>query len=178
MTPARRSENLRPRAFAVELARMRWISSMLGAVSLGLWACGASTRAPTPAAPAAASASALPSTPAKTPDHTLVRSAVRAAVAKGLGAFLQHVDLEDRPVRVDGKFLGFRIAALRDEPFWSGVDLQPGDVVTRINGMPIERPEQAQAAFESLQSASELRVSCERGGVSRELVYTIVDDHR
>jgi type II secretory pathway component PulC len=101
---------------------------------------------------------------------------MHAAIAQGLGAFLQHVDLDDAPVRVAGRFRGFRIAALRDPKFWSGVDLKPGDVVTRVNGFPIERPEQAQTAFESLEVAPELRVSYERNGEPRELVYPIVDD--
>jgi type II secretory pathway component PulC len=101
---------------------------------------------------------------------------VRAVVAQGLGAFLQRVELDDRPVLSEGKFRGFRITALRDAHFWSGVDLKPGDVVTRVNGFPIERPEQAQRAFESLQASSELRVSYERDGEPRELVYPIADD--
>jgi type II secretion system protein C len=108
--------------------------------------------------------------------RTLVRSAVRAVVAQGLGAFLQHVELDDQPVRSGGKFRGFRIASLKDPQFWSGVDLRPGDVVTRVNGLPIERPEQAQTAFESLETASELRVSYDREGEARELVYAIADD--
>ena len=117
-----------------------------------------------------------PAVAAPAPDHRLKRSAVHAAIAQGLGAFLQHVDLDDAPVRVSGHFRGFRIAGLRDPQFWAGVDLKPGDVVTRVNGFPIERPEQAQTAFESLEVAPELRVSYERNGEPRELVYPIVDD--
>ena len=45
-----------------------------------------------------------------------------------------------------------------------------------MNGFPIEHPEQAQTAFESLEVASELRVVVEREGHPRELVYPIVDD--
>jgi type II secretory pathway component PulC len=112
------------------------------------------------------------------PEHTLSRSAVRDAVAQGLGAFLQHVELDDKPVFIGGKFRGFRIKVLRDAAFWSGVDLKPGGVVTRVNGLPIERPEQALRAFESLESSRELRVSYERGGEPRELVYPIVDDRQ
>jgi type II secretory pathway component PulC len=101
---------------------------------------------------------------------------VHATVAQGLGAFLQHVELDDKPVFVGGKFRGFRITALRDAAFWRGVDLKPGDVVTGVNGLPIERPEQAMRAFESLETSGELRVSFERGGEPRELLYPIVDD--
>lgn len=163
------------------VAFMRTSVSLFGALAMGICHCGGASvppSAPTADAPPSASAPAASASPAKSPaaDRRLKRSVVHAAVALGLGAFLQHVDLEDTPVRVAGKFRGFRIAAFRDPEFWAGVDLKPGDVVTRVNGFPIERPEQAQTAFESLEVAGELRVSYEREGQPRELVYPIVDD--
>jgi type II secretory pathway component PulC len=157
---------------------MRTPVLLLGALAVTLCQCGGATPAPSEPAPGASAKPAAPSAVVAPPasDHRLKRSAVHAAIAQGLGAFLQHVDLDDAPVRVGGRFRGFRIAALRDAAFWSGIDLKPGDVVTRVNGFPIERPEQAQTAFESLEVASELRVSYERDGEPRELVYPIVDD--
>jgi type II secretion system protein C len=145
---------------------------------LSLAACGtaATTQAPTTAGVPRAAAGAKLQTPPATPDHTLARSAVKAVVDQGLGAFLQHVELDEQPVMAAGKFHGFRIANLRDPNFWSGVDLKPGDVVTAVNGFPIEHPEQALTAFESLQVASELKVTYDRDGKPRELVYAIVDD--
>ena len=140
-----------------------------------------SPAASAPAAPASsAPTSSAPSAPA---DHAsgraVARAAVHAVLSDGLGAFLERVDIDDQPVFLGGKFHGFRIAALRDGAswtgFWSGVDLKPGDVVTSVNGFPIEHPEQAQTAFESLEVASELRVAYERAGEKRELVYAIVD---
>ena len=156
---------------------MRSVLLALGTPALVLGACSGSPprRAPAPTAAPKVEAVA-PQTTSGLPAHTVARSVVRAAVARGLGAFLQHVDLDDNPVRVNGKFRGFRIAALRDADFWAGVDLKPGDVVTRVNGFPIERPEQAQTAFESLQVASELRVAYDRDGEPREIVYSIVED--
>lgn len=145
---------------------------------LSLAACGttATTTAPTTGGVPRAAASAKLQTPPAAPDHTLARSAVRAAIDQGLGYFLQRVELDDHPVMTAGKFHGFRIASLRDPDFWAGVDLKPGDVVTGVNGFPIERPEQAETAFESLQVASELKVAYDRDGQARELVYAIVDD--
>jgi general secretion pathway protein C len=105
----------------------------------------------------------------------VARSAVNDVVSHGLGAFLQRIELDGRPVRIDGKFHGFRVAALHDDPFWHGVDLKPGDVVTSVNGLPIERPEQAQTVFDSLEVAGELRVAYDRDGQPRELVYSIVE---
>jgi len=129
---------------------------------------------PGPAAASAVAPAASAAPPASPPGaHALARADVHAAVAKGLGAFLQRVDLDSQPVMAGGKFHGFRIAAFHDGAFWKGVDLRPGDVVTSVNGFPIERPEQAQAAFDSLDVASELRVAYERDGQPRELVYAI-----
>lgn len=147
-------------------------------LALSLAACGttATTAAPTTGGVPRAAASAKLQTPPAAPDHTLARSAVRAVVDEGLGYFLQRVELDDHPVMAAGKFHGFRIAGLRDPDFWAGVDLKPGDVVTGVNGFPIERPEQAETAFESLQVASELKVAYDRDGQARELVYAIVDD--
>lgn len=141
-------------------------------------ACAGSVRAaPVAQAPATSAAPPVVVAPASAaPEHAVARSAVREVVSEGLGMFLRRVDLDDQPVFVGGKFHGFRIAGLRDPQFWSGIDLKPGDVVTRVNGFPIERPEQAETAFESLDVASELRVDVEREGQPRELIYSIVDD--
>ncbi len=150
-------------------------------VSLSVGGCGASSRsAPAVVAPAATTgaraASAAPSAASRLPPHTLPRSAVHQVVSQGLGAFLQRIALDDQPVRADGKFRGFRVVELRGTDFWNGVDLRPGDVVTGVNGLPIEHPEEAQAAFESLEVATELRVAYDRNGQPRELTYAILDD--
>jgi len=156
---------------------MRLLSLSLLTVG-ALCACGGASQvpaAPTSTAPRPANAAAVPSASAPAVDRALARSAVHAAVEQGLGVFLQRVDVDDQPVRVGGRFHGFRIAALRDSQFWTGVDLKPGDVITSVNGFPIERPEQAQTVFDSLEVASELRVAYDRDGQPRELVYPIVD---
>jgi general secretion pathway protein C len=162
----------------LHVMRMRLIAPLFCLVPLAIAACAASP-APAPVAvvpPAAASSSLpAPAASAPVPDHAVARSAVEEVVSQGLGMFLRRLDVDDHPVFVGGKFHGFRIAGLRDAQFWSGVDLKPGDVVTTVNGFPIEHPEQAQTVFDSLEVASELRVGVERSGQPRELVYTIVD---
>jgi len=98
-----------------------------------------------------------------------------ATLSRGLGDFLTRIELE--PVLAGGKFRGWRVVKLRPgDPMWQGVDLAPGDVITMVNGRPIERPEQALAAFQSRAVAKELRVAHERNGAPRELVYAIDDE--
>jgi hypothetical protein len=186
------AENLLVRDVTGQFSRMRilWTSGVLALVMGAGAACAGAapapaslpaavaTPAPDPAPPPVASGPPASEIPA---ENAVRRSAVHALVTEGLGAFLQRVDVDDQPVFLGGKFHGFRIAGLRDgkawSGFWSGVDLKPGDVVTSVNGLPIEHPEQAQTAFEALEVARELRVAYERGSQTRELVYPIVNDH-
>jgi hypothetical protein len=99
---------------------------------------------------------------------------VKRVVSGGFGRFLQGVEVDDRPAFRDGKFLGFRLTDLRGE--LEACDLQRGDVITRVNGRAIERPEEAQAVFLALVTAKELVVDYERAGENRRLVLPIVDD--
>jgi S1-C subfamily serine protease len=169
------SENLRGQPLSGQLAAMRTPVPLL--VALAVVACGGAPPPPPAAAPAAAVPNArLAAPPAASAGHSVARSAIHAVVVQGLGAFLQRVEIDEHPVLLGGRFHGFRVAALRDAAFWSGVDLRPGDVVTSVNGFPIEHPEQAQTAFDSLEVASELRVAYERDGQPQELAYAIVDD--
>jgi S1-C subfamily serine protease len=135
-------------------------------------ALGCRAEAPPPQAPAApALASARPA-PDRPPHGALFRDDVDRAVELGLGSFLQHVRVE--AVLNDGRFVGWEIVELVPPELFASVDLKPGDVVTQVNGMPIERELEAFNAFQSLRQASELRVKRERGGEPGELVLRII----
>lgn len=138
-------------------------------------ACGEST--PPPRDPGsvngkARAASAESPAAAPRPITSLRRAAVKETIAQGLGVFLQNVTVEDWPVMHDGKFHGFKIRTINTE--W-GVDLRPGDVVTRVNGIVPEHPEEADAALRSLEKASSLKVDFEREGKAKTLELPIVD---
>ena len=107
------------------------------------------------------------------PSGSLWRQDVVSVVDAGLGNFLGKVRVEAALER--GQFTGFRILELRPAQFWAGVDLKPGDVVTGVNGMPIQRDTEAYAAFQALKEAPELQVNLVRDGVERQLSYRIVD---
>ena len=150
-------------------------SALASALALSLTvfglACGAG-ETPPPSSPAD-ELGAPPAGPR--PKATqLSRSGVRRVVSGGFGRFLQGVEVDDRPAFRDGKFLGFRLTELRGE--LEACELQRGDVITRVNGRAIERPEEAQAVFLALVTAKELVVDYERAGENRRLVLPIVDD--
>jgi S1-C subfamily serine protease len=94
-------------------------------------------------------------------------------VERGFPQFLQKVEVS-ADVR-DGKFAGWVVRALYPMDFWAGVDLQPGDVVTKVNGLPVERETQAYDVFQALKSAPRLVVSYVRDGTPRTLSFEIVE---
>jgi type II secretory pathway component PulC len=142
-------------------------------VLLGFLAgCGAAPAAPIAAPKAVAKAPvAAPAAP-KPPQGALFRDDVNALIERGFPDFLQRIDVQPR--LVDGEFRGWSIVNLSPSEFWSGVDLKPGDVVTRVNDLPIERDTEAFDAFESLKDSDTLRVTFQRDGQSRVLEYRIV----
>ena len=174
-------EKLRARSLARQVDVMRTPFAIVAALcftAASSAACAENGLPPESAADLRMPPPEPPSAAESGPTRALRRSAVRDVVGAGLGTFLQRVDIDvDHPVFVAGKFHGFRIAGLRGDPrFWRGVDLRPGDVVVRVNGFGIERPDDAMQAFGSLEVASELKVEYEREGQPRELHFEIVDD--
>ena len=115
-------------------------------------------------------ATRVPTAPSPEPEvedaspAVLTREVLADAAARGLGHFLSQVDVS--PVVADGRFVGFRLnSALHLRRLRrAGADLLPGDVVTRINDRPIDRPERAVDALLALRDAPELRVDLLRRG--------------
>ncbi len=133
---------------------------------------------PLPAQPASSGAEAA--APADDVDDAstpavLTRDAVRAAVQRGIGHFLAGVELT--PVVEGGRFRGFRLDHARGLRRWNaaGLAIRPGDVVTRINASPIERPEQAQAVFVRAATADAIIVDVLRDGAPVTLRIPVVD---
>ena len=147
--------------------------SFAAALAIATLACGESAPPKSPASEAPAVAPTTTAAAAPITTTSLKRSQVKRTIAKGLGYFLQEVTVEDYPVMHGGKFHGFKIKAITGE--W-GVDLRPGDVITRVNGMSIEHPEDADAALRSLEKAKALKVEFDRDGKPSSLELPIVDD--
>ena len=123
----------------------------------------AATAATKPAA--AASASAAPIARA---GH-IPRAALDAVLQQGAFWVLEQVPIEQ--VMDKGKFVGWRVLELPRQ--WASAELQPGDVVTKINTMSLERPEDFFAAWSTLSVASELKVAYLRDGEAKEMSMPI-----
>jgi hypothetical protein len=114
----------------------------------------------------------LPGPSALAREGTIARGELDAVLAGGLGRFLSNVLTE--PHLEEGRFVGFRLTELRS-PFFEGVDLRAGDTLLSVNGLPIERPEEAMQVWSGLRVASELTLEVMREGETRQLRFGIED---
>lgn len=114
--------------------------------------------------PAPATASAEP-----TPEGNIARSALDDILAKGPGELTDLVPVEDA---MDGNtFVGWRILAMPRG--WDEAGLQPGDVVTAVNGMSLSRPEELWNVWSMLGVASEIKIAYRRDGEHGEITLPV-----
>jgi hypothetical protein len=182
------------------MGRPGWTTVLVGLVALSACASASTPADPGPAGPAEGSrllateeaqarrmeaqgsASPIaPVAPATAPvcseflrPGVLRRAAVVRVVDRGLGQWLSQVRVVH--VHKGRKFTGWQISQLYPEdPCYRAVDLQVGDIVTRVNGASLEKPDQANQIFQGLRTAPGLEVELLRQGVQRRVSLTIAD---
>jgi general secretion pathway protein C len=137
-------------------------------LSPGAGAGTASYRTPvaTEAAPPPGGAAEDPATP-----HRMMS---RAEVERRLGSEIPRIlaDTALSPVMEDGRAVGLRVVRMADGTLLSDAGLRQGDVITEINGTPIDGMATLIGLWPRLQSATDLRAVVQRGGqpVSLEVV--------
>jgi type II secretory pathway component PulC len=105
---------------------------------------------------------------------SIARTALRAELVRGIGRFLQNVKTE--AVLSHGHFVGWRLLALFPKrPDVHVLGIKTGDVLTRVNGQSVERPEDFKAVWDALETAKELALEIERDGQPSTFHYSIVD---
>jgi general secretion pathway protein C len=72
-----------------------------------------------------------------------------------------------------GKLRGFRAYPGRNRQIFNKLGLRAGDLVTAINGTPLDDPQRGQEVFNTIQSSDHATVTIERGGQKQELTLNI-----
>lgn len=72
-----------------------------------------------------------------------------------------------------GKLRGFRAYPGRNRALFARLGLKPGDLVTAINGQPLDDPQRSQEVFNTIQSSDNVTVTVERGGQREDLSLNI-----
>jgi general secretion pathway protein C len=81
--------------------------------------------------------------------------------------------IRPQPVFAGGKMRGFRVYPGANRQAFARMGLRPGDLVTAINGTPLDDRDRAQEIFGTLSSSADARVSVTRNGRQQELVLNI-----
>ncbi len=132
---------------------------------------GCAADRPRPAAPAEPPPAAEPEE-APVPAGSLSRSRVDAVLKEGPPWLLSRVQVEE--VLRKGAFIGWRVVSLPVS--WEGSGVRTGDVVTKVNGLALEKPDDFFAVWTAVAQAKELRIALERDGKPEELAMPIVGE--
>jgi len=74
------------------------------------------------------------------------------------------------PYRQGGRLQGYRIFPGRDKDLFNQLGLQPGDVVTTVNGINLDSPLKGLEIMQNIQDATEVSVDVLRNGVNQTYV--------
>jgi hypothetical protein len=103
---------------------------------------------------------------------TIARTALQAEMQHGIGLFLRNI--RTQAVLSHGQFVGWRLLALFPQrPDVHVQGLQAGDVLLRVNGASIERPEAFKRVWDELERTNEIVFEIERDGELSAVRYTI-----
>jgi general secretion pathway protein C len=72
-----------------------------------------------------------------------------------------------------GKLRGFRAYPGRNRAIFSKLGLKAGDLVTAINGTPLDDPQRSQDVFNTIQTSDHVTVTVERGGQKQDITLNI-----
>jgi S1-C subfamily serine protease len=105
---------------------------------------------------------------------TIARAKLLGVLDGGPGAFLRTLEVAPR---MDGdRFVGWQLVQLLDRtgPLVD-VDVVPGDVLLAVNGKPLARPDQLQAVWDSLRTATSVNAELWRGDKKVSLQFAVAD---
>lgn len=72
-----------------------------------------------------------------------------------------------------GKLRGFRAYPGRNRAIFNKLGLKAGDLVTAINGTPLDDPQRSQDVFNTIQTSDHVTVTVERGGQKQDITLNI-----
>jgi general secretion pathway protein C len=83
--------------------------------------------------------------------------------------------VQARPIIRDGALYGLEVRPVRNARQFQQAGLQPGDVITSVNGMPLAAIETPENLFEELAAQSQVGIVVDRGGEALPLTIQLID---
>lgn len=98
---------------------------------------------------------------------TMMGQRLQELVAQNPGAITEII--RPQPVFANGQQRGYRVYPGRNRQQFSQLGLMPGDLVTAINGTPLDDPARGMEILQSMNSATQVTVTVERNGQSSQI---------
>jgi general secretion pathway protein C len=112
-----------------------------------------------------------PPAPPGAMNNEAVIERMRSLVNENPGAISQI--MRPQPVFAGGKMRGFRVYPGANRQAFARMGLRAGDLVTAINGTPLDDKDRAQEIFSTLNSSTDARVTITRANRQQELVLNL-----
>ena len=143
------------------------------ALAVTVTGCGTPPARSTLAVPEATAEATLEPPPARVAPRgpTLTREAFDRTLDAGPGAFLGRVKV--RAVMTGGRFVGWEV--LEMDPAFAGGGVRVGDVVERVNGLSVEKPDDFAAAWQALRGVGAVELGIRRNGEESVVRIPVVE---
>jgi general secretion pathway protein C len=105
------------------------------------------------------------------PQESLLESGVELSIPSNPAQLTEIVTPE--PHEANGKFVGFRLMPGSNVGLFNQLGLQPGDIVTAINGTPLDSPAAGAQALSAAASSPQVNLSLTRGGQQLNLPISL-----
>jgi general secretion pathway protein C len=106
-------------------------------------------------------------TTSNTPSPTSLAREYRDQLYENPSSLAQAIQIT--PLQRDGQMVGYRVAPGRDKEQFTTLGFEAGDVITSINGIPLDDPAQAIEIYRLMLDADEAVFTIERDGQPIEL---------
>jgi general secretion pathway protein C len=77
------------------------------------------------------------------------------------------------PVRSRDGLKGYRVLPQRNRELYNKLGIRPSDLVTAVNGVSLDNPQEAMKLMQTLQDAQSLQVDIVRGGQPQSLTFSL-----
>ena len=83
-------------------------------------------------------------------------------------------DFSVTPVMEKGELLGFRLKALQNPEIMKEWGIDPNDVITAVNGIPLNAPGRIMVLYDKLKKQREFEITLNNGGNSRTITVDLL----
>lgn len=77
------------------------------------------------------------------------------------------------PVMANGKLAGYRVFPVGNNKVFARLGLQPGDVVTAVNGLPLDNPAESMRVLNSVKTSDQITITLTRNGQQQTQVVQL-----